>query len=134
MLNPDDFKNELMSPHRSYLPFLRVMEKVTKPKGYCHITGGGLEKNPPRILPEKLYVDWKCWEIPEVYSKIQELADLSTQELREMYNCGVGFLVIVNPEDAGIILDLFKLDEKDDPYKFIGSDVFEIGKIVASEN
>tara|TARA_R100001163_G_C5067864_1_gene207340 strand:- start:4428 stop:7100 length:2673 start_codon:yes stop_codon:yes gene_type:complete len=96
----------ICAPHRNYytelsmvwnFPDTKVSESTIK--GLCHITGGGLVDNPPRVLPEKLDIEWGEWEIPEVFRVIQEASGCSDEELRRTYNCGLGMLVFVNNDN-----------------------------------
>lgn len=78
-----------------------VIEKV-EIKGIAHITGGGFYENFPRVLPEGLGVelDESKWEVPEIFSFIQERGDISKEEMYGVFNMGVGMALIVPKEDA----------------------------------
>jgi phosphoribosylformylglycinamidine cyclo-ligase len=66
-----------------------------------HITGGGIPENLPRCLPRGLTVDvdYNSWERPELFNKIQEAGDITEEEMRNVFNLGIGFCLVV-PEDA----------------------------------
>jgi phosphoribosylformylglycinamidine cyclo-ligase len=67
----------------------------------AHITGGGIAGNLVRILPQNCAatVDPTSWELPPLFSTLQQAGQISTQEMREVFNLGVG-LVAVLPPDA----------------------------------
>jgi len=71
--------------------------------GMAHITGGGLQENIDRIIPAGLHakIDWTSWERPEIYNVIQRGAqtnplteDISEEELRRVFNCGIGYALV----------------------------------------
>ena len=69
----------------------------------AHITGGGLVENVPRCLPEglKAQIDYSAWERPEIFKKVQEAGEIEEDEMRRVFNCGIGFVLIV-PSDLEI--------------------------------
>ncbi len=75
-------------------------------KGGAHITGGGLIENPPRCIAEGLQAafDWDAWPTPHVFQWLGEVGGISDHELRRTFNCGVGFILIVAPENAEPVL------------------------------
>lgn len=96
----------LMEPTRIYVkPVLPIM-KAGLVKGAAHITGGGLIENPPRCIAEGLQArfDWNAWPIPAVFQWLAETGGISDHEMRRTFNCGVGFILIVSPENAEPVL------------------------------
>lgn len=93
----DEYVRKLVGFHRSYLnEIMTLREKKFRIHGLCHITGGGLVDNPPRVLPKHLEIEYSPdWEMPEMYRRIQRDADLSELELRRVFNCGVGLMIFV---------------------------------------
>ncbi|WOB78023.1 phosphoribosylformylglycinamidine cyclo-ligase [Brevundimonas nasdae] len=92
----------LMEPTRIYVkPVLPIM-KAGLVKGAAHITGGGLIENPPRCIAEGLHArfDWNAWPMPAVFQWLAETGGISDHEMRRTFNCGVGFILIVSPENA----------------------------------
>ena len=76
----------------------------------AHITGGGLEENLSRCLPEgmKAHIDWNSWPLPEIFSKIMLAGEILEEEMKRVFNMGIGFCVVVPPEvveDAMILID-----------------------------
>ena len=69
--------------------------------GMAHITGGGIPENLPRCLPEGLTanVDYNSWKIPEIFTKIMCAGEILEDEMKKVFNLGIGFCVIVPPEE-----------------------------------
>ena len=99
---------ELLSVHRSYLSLIKFMKTNLDVKGISHVTGGGIIGNTKRILPEglKLKIDWEKWEVPPIFKLIQETGEISDEEMREVFNMGVGLIFIVSKNDSQLALDL----------------------------
>ncbi|WBT07510.1 phosphoribosylformylglycinamidine cyclo-ligase [Brevundimonas vesicularis] len=96
----------LMESTRIYVkPVLPIM-KAGLVKGAAHITGGGLIENPPRCIAEGLQArfDWDAWPMPAVFQWLAETGGISDHEMRRTFNCGVGFILIVSPENAEPVL------------------------------
>jgi phosphoribosylformylglycinamidine cyclo-ligase len=75
-------------------------------RGFCHITGGGLPGNLPRILPEGLGIDIDpgSYRLPPIFTLIQELGEVETLEMRRTFNMGLGLCVIVARPQADAVL------------------------------
>jgi phosphoribosylformylglycinamidine cyclo-ligase len=89
----------LLAVHRSY--YLAVSPVLDRIHGLAHITGGGIPGNLVRILPQQCaaVVNPGSWEWPPLFSVLQQAGQISTQEMRDVFNLGVG-LVAVLPPDA----------------------------------
>ena len=92
---------ELLVPTTIYARLIQYLLDEVPILGMAHITGGGLPENLPRCLPKGLTVDidWSSWERPELFAKIQEAGDIAEEEMRNVFNCGIGFCLVV-PSDA----------------------------------
>lgn len=96
----------LMEPTRIYVKPVLPLMKSGLVKGAAHITGGGLIENPPRCIAEGLqaHFDWNAWPMPAVFQWLAETGGISDHEMRRTFNCGVGFMLIVSPENAEPVL------------------------------
>lgn len=92
----------LLTPHRSYLETVVPLLERNLIRGMAHITGGGLPGNLPRILPDKLGVQIERggWNVPEIFRLIQEEGEVTEAEMLEVFNMGVGFVLVVSTEEA----------------------------------
>ncbi len=91
---------ELLTPTTIYWPQVKDLMDEIPIVGMAHITGGGLVENVPRILPEglKAEIDYSSWERPEIFNKIQKAGEIEEDEMRRVFNLGIGFVLIVPPE------------------------------------
>jgi phosphoribosylaminoimidazole synthetase len=96
----------LMTPTRIYVRAVLPLAKAGWLEGCAHITGGGLVENPPRAIAPGLVprFDWAAWRLPAVFEWLQRTGGVSDQELRRTFNCGIGFLLVVAPQDAAAVL------------------------------
>lgn len=99
---------ELLTVHRSYLSLIRTMKNKVEVKGISHITGGGIVGNTKRILPKglKLKIDWSNWEVPAIFKLIQKTGEISDQEMREVFNLGIGLVFVISKENIEATLKL----------------------------
>ena len=97
----------LMAPTRIYIKSVLPQIKAGRIKGAAHITGGGLIENPPRAIAEGLEAkfDWDAWALPPVFQWMAEVGGISEHELRRTFNCGIGMMLIVSPENLPDVLD-----------------------------
>lgn len=102
----NDFLNWCCLPHLSYLGLLKQLKvKNIKFKKSIHITGGGWKHNPPRILPENLKINfdidgyWNDMFDKEYWNILQEITETSIPEMIETFNCGVGLMIIIEPNE-----------------------------------
>jgi phosphoribosylformylglycinamidine cyclo-ligase len=89
----------LLAVHRSY--FGSMIPVLDRLHGMAHITGGGIAGNLVRILPADCdaVVDPVSWELPPLFTTLQQAGSVSTDEMRSVFNLGVG-LIAVLPSDA----------------------------------
>lgn len=75
-------------------------------KGAAHITGGGIAGNLVRALNERVdaAVEQGSWPIPRLFGALQSWGDVPEEELWEVFNMGLGFIVIVPREHAEAVL------------------------------
>lgn len=107
--------DELLNIHRSYLKLVYPLLSKFDIKGISHITGGGIIGNTKRILPEghKIVIDWNSWEIPEIFRLIQSTGEISDEEMREVFNLGIGMILVVSENEVeGIKNELLNKNEE----------------------
>ncbi|MFL5403268.1 MAG: phosphoribosylformylglycinamidine cyclo-ligase [Gemmatimonadales bacterium] len=91
----------LLAVHRSY--YRAVGPALHRMHGLAHITGGGIPGNLVRILPQGCMatVDPDSWELPPLFLTLQQAGQISTQEMRDVFNLGVGFVAVLPPDAVG---------------------------------
>lgn len=115
----------LLTPTRIYvravLPLLA--NKETRPDALCHITGGGLIENLPRVLPTGLgaVIERRRWPEPALFSWIASHGPVSPQEMDRVFNRGLGFLLVVAPDRVAAIREALERNHEQ---------VYEIGEII----
>lgn len=89
----------LLRPHRSYQKVIAALREHEGVHGFVHITGGGIVGNTKRLLPVglKLEIDWSAWEWPPIFKLLQDNGNVATEEMRNVFNLGIGLIVIVKP-------------------------------------
>ncbi|MCU0405803.1 MAG: phosphoribosylformylglycinamidine cyclo-ligase [Ignavibacteriaceae bacterium] len=99
---------ELLSVHRSYLKLIKALKSKIEIKGLSHITGGGIIGNTKRILPKSLTIniDWNSWDVPSIFRLIQSTGEINDDEMREVFNLGLGLLIIVSKNQVSKTLKL----------------------------
>ncbi|MGI6119221.1 MAG: phosphoribosylformylglycinamidine cyclo-ligase [Desulfosporosinus sp.] len=119
----------LLRPTRIYVKSILPLLPGGKILGMVHITGGGLTDNVPRVLPPGLGVKINntTWEPPPIFVLLQRLGDVAWPEMYRTFNMGVGFVVIVRPEDEEEVCQ--KLAEAGEKCLVIGSVVLGKGVV-----
>lgn len=90
----------LLETHRPY--YAQVSPVLDKVHGMAHITGGGYTENVPRILPDNVTAsfDTRAWPVLPIFRLIQQRGEISSEEMYEVFNMGIGLVLMVSPEDA----------------------------------
>ncbi|KAK5641418.1 hypothetical protein RI129_009965 [Pyrocoelia pectoralis] len=98
---------ELLIPTRIYVQSLLGLIKQKRIKAFAHITGGGLVENIPRILPQTLavHLNASLWNIPKVFGWLAVTGGIEEFEMLRTFNCGIGGVLIVRPEDESFALN-----------------------------
>ncbi|MBQ7617649.1 MAG: phosphoribosylformylglycinamidine cyclo-ligase [Desulfovibrio sp.] len=101
----------LLTPTRIYVETVRHLLRDVQIKGMAHITGGGFYDNIPRILPERLEakINFQSWKIPPVFEWLQEEGSLSWPEMLQIFNCGIGFVLVLPPDQAEETINRIKV-------------------------
>jgi len=105
----------LLRVHRSYLHIVAPLLDNDLVNGLSHITGGGLVGNTSRILAEgqALQVNWGTWSMPPIFSVIQQAGNISDDEMRHVFNLGVGMVLVVSPHRVD---DVMRACEAEHPF------------------
>jgi phosphoribosylformylglycinamidine cyclo-ligase len=101
VLEVEDYEGgDLLAPTRLYLDDVRALRRDTDVRALAHVTGGGIEGNLSRVLPEGTHaeIDWESWERPAVFEWLGRHVD--EEELRRVFNLGIGYCAVV-PDAAG---------------------------------
>tara|TARA_B100001250_G_scaffold2605_1_gene2243 strand:+ start:1158 stop:2072 length:915 start_codon:yes stop_codon:yes gene_type:complete len=99
---------ELLTPTTIYSPLIDYLMNEVPILGMSHITGGGLVENLPRVIPKGLtaHVDYNSWPLPEIFKKVQLAGEIPEEEMKRVFNLGIGFCIIVPPDVNGIDNDI----------------------------
>jgi phosphoribosylformylglycinamidine cyclo-ligase len=102
--------DELLDPSVIYAPAVLDVLRAHEVHAVAHITGGGLPGNLVRVLAPgtAAVVDPGSWEAPRIFAEIQRLGDVATDEMRRVFNCGIGMVLVVPPAavaGAAAVLD-----------------------------
>ncbi len=94
----------LLATHRPYRALVEPILHLVH--GMAHITGGGYAENVPRILPEGVTarIDTRAWAVPEIFQLIQQRGEISSEEMYEVFNMGIGLVLMVAAGDADEVL------------------------------
>ncbi len=116
----------LLTPTRIYCYSVLSLVRDLPIHGLAHITGGGIDENIIRIIPQacKVLVEKNSWEIPPVFHFLQKAGSVSDFEMHRTFNNGIGMIAVVPEESAQDVIDrLGAMDEK----------AFIIGEIASRE-
>jgi len=118
---------ELLRPTRIYVRTVLNLQRDFKLKGIAHITGGGLQENIVRVVPNRCQVQIKSdsWPRLPIFDLIAKQGKVADKEMLTTFNCGIGMALIVGAEEVDDILErLSGLNEQ-------GYVIGEIGKLEA---
>lgn len=102
---------ELLTPTKIYVKAIKhLLNSNVDIKGMSHITGGGFYENVPRMLKEGLGVkiDTTSFPRPAIFDLIQETGNIKNEEMYNVFNMGIGFLMAVENKDVDVVLNLLK--------------------------
>tara|TARA_B100001996_G_scaffold334532_1_gene284716 strand:- start:161 stop:1075 length:915 start_codon:yes stop_codon:yes gene_type:complete len=99
---------ELLTPTIIYSPLIEYLLNEIPILGMAHITGGGISENLSRCIPKglKAHVDFNSWPLPPIFSKVQLAGEITEEEMKRVFNLGIGFCIIVPPDVNGIDNDI----------------------------
>ncbi len=116
----------LMAPTRIYVKSVLPLTAQKRIHAICHITGGGLTENLPRVLPDHLSaeISTSAWQRPAVFDWLQTGGNIAEAEMLRTFNCGIGLVLVV--DQANVQACTQALQDA-------GETVFELGQIVARD-
>lgn len=119
----ETFIEQIMKVHT---PYYKVIKNISdKVHGMAHITGGGIEGNLCRIIPDGLCaeIDLSKIRVLPVFDYIQRMGNIGEAEMLSTFNCGVGLVIVVSQEEKEAVMGR------------VGKcyDCYEIGSIVSGQ-
>ncbi|MBW2440229.1 MAG: phosphoribosylformylglycinamidine cyclo-ligase [Deltaproteobacteria bacterium] len=110
----------LLTPTKIYVdPLLSIMKDLPV-HGLAHITGGGIEDNILRIIPQACHISiqGEIWDVPPIFSFLQQAGNVSDAEMRRTFNNGIGMIAVVPAEATDDVLQ--RLDAMNEKAYLIG--------------
>jgi phosphoribosylformylglycinamidine cyclo-ligase len=106
-LRGESVAGSLLAVHRSYLKAVQPLLRQGLVRGMAHITGGGIQGNLSRILPEGCgAVIRPDWPVPAIFGLIGELGAIDPGEMYQAFNMGAGMLLVCSAEDSPAVMNL----------------------------
>ncbi len=101
---------ELLNTTHIYSPLIKDLLRDFPILGMAHITGGGIPENLPRCIPNGLTarVDYNSWPLPELFGKIQLAGEITEEEMKRVFNLGIGYCVVVPANRAEFVMDIIR--------------------------
>ena len=98
----------LLTPTRIYTKQVRTILKLTQPKAFIHITGGGFYENIPRVMPSGLgaHICKDAWSRPQIFDLIQRHGGINEKEMFSTFNMGIGLMAVVSKDAVALVMEL----------------------------
>lgn len=115
----------LLTPTKIYVKAVSSLFDQVDIHAMSHITGGGFYENVPRMLKEGMGVriDTKSFPRPKIFDFIQQKGKIENQEMYNVFNMGIGFVMAVDPKDVQKVQDALQA---------IGETSYVIGEVTDS--
>lgn len=115
----------LLTPTKIYVKAVSSLFDQVDIHAMSHITGGGFYENVPRMLKEGMGVriDTKAFPRPKIFDFIQQKGKIENQEMYNVFNMGIGFVMAVDPKDVQKVKDALQA---------IGETSYVIGEVTDS--
>lgn len=114
----------LLTPTQIYVkPVLAALQSGLAIHGMAHITGGGLPENLPRCLGpgQSVQIHPQTWPVLPVFEWLAEAGEVKTAEMFKTFNMGIGYVVLVPPDQVTSVIDQFQSQ---------GIAAYQIGEVV----
>lgn len=107
MVGNESFLDAIMKPHLCYYKPLRDLFETDGLHGMAHITGGGIEGNLNRVIPERLdaLVDLSRIDIPPLFQMIRNNGNVDERDMLRTFNMGVGMILVVDSKSVQSVMD-----------------------------
>ena len=98
---PNELLEKLLTPTKIYVKEVMELLEHVEINGMAHITGGGFKENLSRINKNfTMNIDKTKWNMPQIFSEIQSLGNIEEDEMFKVFNCGIGYVLILSKENA----------------------------------
>ena len=100
----------ILTPTKIYVKSVLAVLKDINVAGIAHITGGGFYENMPRCLQasQGLAIKKGSWTIPPIFTYLQDLGNVPEKEMFNVFNMGIGMIVIVNQDQVEKTLGILR--------------------------
>jgi phosphoribosylformylglycinamidine cyclo-ligase len=100
------FADVFLTPTIIYERALRPLIDEGRIVAVAHITGGGIDGNLPRVLPDSCgaEIDLSAWTPPPEFGWLARHGDISEEDMRVTFNCGLGLILAVRQEHEEAVL------------------------------
>lgn len=125
LLGGTSLGDTLLAPTQIYVkPVLSALRSGLDIHGMAHITGGGLPENGPRCLQgdQSLSLKLEQWPTQPIFEWLAQAGNVSSADMFDTFNMGIGFILIVPPVQIQQALAWFTQQD---------ISAYEIGKVVA---
>ncbi len=99
---------ELLTPTKIYSNIVQGILKNHSVYGFAHITGGGIDENIIRVIPNacKAVLKKGSWDIPPIFKFLQDAGNVTENEMMRTFNNGLGLMAVVSEDSAQTILEM----------------------------
>ncbi|WP_422478222.1 phosphoribosylformylglycinamidine cyclo-ligase [Pleomorphochaeta sp. DL1XJH-081] len=101
----------LMEPTRIYVDVIGALRKEITIHAMSHITGGGYHENLPRMVKDQTFgieLDLRDVHVPAIFEFLMEKGNLTAEEMYHIFNMGIGFVIVVPPDEKDNALRIAK--------------------------
>src|SRR5699024_9148529 len=115
-----------LEPTRLYVKPVLAVKNTIQIYAMTHITGGGFYENIPRALPEGVTakIDVSQFPTPKIFDWLQSQGNISTEEMYNVFNMGIGFTLIIDKANVEKALDILEKQQVK---------AYQIGEIVKGD-
>ncbi len=100
------FIEQIMKPHTPYYKAIKGLFDMDIIHGMAHITGGGIEGNLRRVIPDGLCakIDLSKIRLLNIFKYIRNNGNICDDEMLRIFNCGVGFNIVVSQSNKEMVI------------------------------